>query len=529
MAASFLRGHGVELDDELERIQRVEFPAAMSRWDPNLPEVEREEKRIANYRDPKPLISDSFDSGRGRSGSLFDESNGDVTDRPLRLISNVCLPGTPAGSTWDVELEGDTIRSVAPHSTSRMQAVKTNRISGGSALLAPSLCHPHVHIDKAFLLSHPKYAHLQIRHGDFQEAMKLTEKAKAEFSQDDLMDRGQRVVDESVAAGVTHMRAFVEVDAGVDTKCLDLGLALRERASREGRCAIQICAFAQLPLFSPSNDDRNMEMIRSLMEHAASLSNVGALGSTPYVEKDRIKMEENINWMIDLAIGNNKHLDFHLDYNLDIGSEPMIRHVISALKKKDWISRAKGKTVVLGHCTRLTLLQDFEWRRLKGDIGDLPISFVGLPTSDLYMMRTPDRTRGTLDVPKMIKDHGLNACIGINNIGNAFTPQGSCDPLTLACNGVGIYQSGTKQDAELLYECVSTRARQAIGFGRAPPADLAMSRVGLSLEKEDEASFVLFRSDRSSPWRTRRSVEEAVYLYDSCSGRRACYKGRLTS
>jgi hypothetical protein len=50
----------------------------------------------------------------------------------------------------------------------------------------------------------------------------------------------------------------------------------------------------------------------------------------------------------------------------------------------------------------------------------------------------------------MIKKYGLNAAMGINNVGNAFTPQGSCDPLSLASLGVGVYQGGTKADAELL-------------------------------------------------------------------------------
>jgi len=41
-------------------------------------------------------------------------------------------------------------------------------------LVAPSLCHPHIHLDKCFLLSHPKYADLEIEKGDFEEALRLT-------------------------------------------------------------------------------------------------------------------------------------------------------------------------------------------------------------------------------------------------------------------------------------------------------------------------------------------------------------------
>lgn len=51
----------------------------------------------------------------------------------------------------------------------------------------------------------------------------------------------------------------------------------------------------------------------------------------------------------------------------------------------------------------------------------------------------------------MITEYRLNATISINNVGNAFTPQGNCDPLSIACLGVGLYQAGTQRDAETLY------------------------------------------------------------------------------
>jgi hypothetical protein len=231
-------------------------------------------------------------------------------------------------------------------------------------------------------------------------------------------------------------------------------------------------------------------------------------------------MQQNVEWMVDLAILNHVHLDFHLDYNLDPHQEPLIWHVLQTLKQKRWNEANPGKTIVLGHCTRLSLFTPQEWQRLSQEIGSLPVSFVGLPTSDLFMMRTPERTRGTLPIPSMIKDYGLNACIGVNNIGNAFTPQGSCDPLSLACSCVGIYSAGTKEDAEVLYECVSTRAREAIGLGRGD------GRVGTELREGDQADLVLFGSEKHA-WRTRREVSEAVYLYDHCKGRSVVSGGRF--
>jgi hypothetical protein len=56
------------------------------------------------------------------------------------------------------------------------------------------------------------------------------------------------------------MRAFVEVDQGVGMKCLEAGLALKEEFL--GRCYVQICVFAQDPIFS--YDDGGEAMMRLL-------------------------------------------------------------------------------------------------------------------------------------------------------------------------------------------------------------------------------------------------------------------------
>jgi hypothetical protein len=184
------------------------------------------------------------------------------------------------------------------------------------------------------------------------------------------------------------------------------------------------------------------------------------IGSTPYVEKNGDYETKNMEWAIKIAKKYKLHLDFHIDYNLDAGRQSAILAAVDLLHKLEWESDSTSpdfRTVVFGHSTRLTLFNPEEWVDLRRRLGGLPISFVGLPTSDLFMMGRPSeesgggqRVRGTLQVPQMIQKYGFNAAIGINNVGNAFTPHGSCDPLSLASFGVGIYQAGTKSDAEIL-------------------------------------------------------------------------------
>ena len=283
------------------------------------------------------------------------------------------------------------------------------------------------------------------------------EEAKSRFDHDDLIERGRALIEESIHFGVTHMRAFVEVDAGVGLRCLEAGLVLKEEFRQD--CFIQICVFAQDPIVSYEDEGKEMQ---DLLETAAKRKGVDVLGSTPYVEKngDREAQIANMEFTIRTAKKYGLHLDFHIDYNLDANKSSMVIDALNILHSIGWPQDKTSpdyRTIVFGHCTRLTLFDKKEWLDLGTKIGRLPAFFIGLPTSDLFMMGRPDmksgpgvRVRGTLQIPQMIKEYGLDGAIGINNVGNAFTPQGNCDPLSLTSLGVAVYQTGTKGDAEIL-------------------------------------------------------------------------------
>jgi cytosine/adenosine deaminase-related metal-dependent hydrolase len=364
--------------------------------------------------------------------------------RALTKIAGVRIPHKSSSEQWDITVKDGKISSADPHDNT-LDANAADILDAKNRLIAPSLCHAHIHLDKCFLLQDPKYSDLQIESGDFKEAMEMTGEAKSRFDEDDLLRRGGRLIEESIGHGVTAMRAFVEVDGVAQLKCLQAGLKLKEEF--KDKCDIQICAFAQLPLFSGTDDGAE---VRKLMATAAAYEGVEVLGSTPYVEDDESKSKKNVCWITELALEHRKHLDLHLDYFLEEDKQPLVWEVLKMLKELNW-PKTGGRQVTLGHCTRLTRFQKEDWLHLRQDIGDLPVSFVGLPTSDLFMMRTPEGLRGTLPITELIKEYGLNAAISINNVGNAFTPQGNCDPLSLAQLAVGIYQAGTKMDAELIY------------------------------------------------------------------------------
>ena len=347
---------------------------------------------------------------------------------PLSRITNVRIPHQPSSSLWDIAIKDGRIASVDAHDSSSVHQNR-DKLDGCNRLIAPSLCHAHIHLDKCFLLQDPKFIDLQIESGDFKEAMEMTGEAKSRFEEDDLLRRGKRLIEESIQHGVTAMRAFVEVDGVVQLKCLHAGLALKQ--SFRDRCEVQICAFAQLPVFS--GQDEGAE-VRKLMTTVASYEHVEVLGSTPYVEDSEEKSKDNVRWITQLALKHQKHLDLHLDYFLEEDKQPLVWDTLNIIRELEWERKSGDRQITLGHCTRLTRFRNDEWAHLKQEVGSLPVSFVGLPTSDLFMMRTPENVRGTLPVTELINEHGFDAAIAVNNVGNAFTPYGNCDPLVRHSN-----------------------------------------------------------------------------------------------
>lgn len=393
-------------------------------------------------------------------------------------LENVIIPRIDTTKRWDIHIaDGKVIsRAESPSSSTSLPS-----------LLLPPLCHPHIHLDKAFILtcnqapstSHPDYSDLLPTTGDFQEALANTSAAKARFTYDNLYLRGSQLLAESYGRGVTSMRVFVEVDHVVELSNLEAAIQLKKDFAH--LIYVQICVFAQDPLFSTEYGDANREYVGLALEQYRM--DIEVLGTTPYVEQasggagNATKEEnqrKNIEWAVRQSAVCALHLDFHLDYNLDATQEGMLFYVLEELKKQDWKILNRDRTVVVGHGTHLTTYNSSGLEKVAAMVKDLetPIHFVGLPTSDLYMMGRPssktnkphDRPRGTMQVPSMINDYGLNACLGVNNVGNAFTPYGDGDPLQLACWGSGIYHAGTVADAELLLDCVSDRPRRAIGL-----------------------------------------------------------------
>lgn len=163
-----------------------------------------------------------------------------MEDPPL-VIHNVYFVSGELCKSYTVIVEHGRVSCIAPSPAPGgppVQVPDCININGNHGIIMPSMCHPHIHLDKPYLIrSGPPIAC-----GRFSEALELTNFSKQDYTKQDLLERGRRLILESVQAGVTSMRAHVEVDKLVGLKCLDAGLALKKEFGPQGRgiCDIQI-------------------------------------------------------------------------------------------------------------------------------------------------------------------------------------------------------------------------------------------------------------------------------------------------
>lgn len=79
-------------------------------------------------------------------------------------FNGIRLPGRTEDTFYDLSCRDGRICTIQKHSSGNPDG----------RLIAHGLCHPHIHLDKCFLLQHPKYADLEIKKGDFAEALEIT-------------------------------------------------------------------------------------------------------------------------------------------------------------------------------------------------------------------------------------------------------------------------------------------------------------------------------------------------------------------
>jgi len=362
----------------------------------------------------------------------------------------------------DVGVAAGRIAAVAPRLQADAQAIPAN-----GCLLVPGLVETHVHLDKTCILDR-----CPASEGSVTEAVRLTSKAKAGFTPEDVYARGQRTLERAVGWGTTRMRTHVEVDPGIGLR----GFEGVQQLARDYAWAmdIELCVFPQEGLLNnPGTDALLVEGLRRGAQ---------VIGAVPYIDTDP---RGQIDRIFEIA----REWDVDIDMHLDMGDTPegmQVEYVCRKAEEFGW-----GGRVAVGHVTQMSLVPPARFAALAATLAGAGVAVTVLPATDLYLMgRTHDHSvpRGVV-VAEPLRAAGVTCSIATNNVLNPFTPYGDANLLRMANLYANVCHVARPAELAGCLQMVTTDAAQLMrvaeyGVHVGAPADLVL------LDAPDAASAV---------------------------------------
>ena len=329
------------------------------------------------------------------------------------------------------------------------------RIEG--CLVTPGLVETHIHLDKSRISDR-----CTIVEGTLQEAIAETARAKQAFTEEDIVTRARRTLEQAILNGTMHMRTHAEVDPRVGLK----GFRALSQLKREYAWALdlQICVFPQEGLI---NDPGTEELLVAACAEGADL-----IGGCPYTDTHP---HEHIARIFAIARRFDLDIDFHLDFDLD----PGWMHLDEVCRATD--ANCYGGRVAVGHATKLSAIPPEQQIAIARRLAGAGVAVTVLPATDLFLMgRGADHNvpRGVARADRL-QAHGVTCSLATNNVLNPFTPFGDCSLTRMANLYANIAQLGRREELDGCLAMITTSAAKLMNlpsYGIAPgnPADLVV-------------------------------------------------------
>jgi len=334
--------------------------------------------------------------------------------------------------------------------TLRAGAIAAIRPAEGEAswLALPGLVNLHAHADRAYTVQ-------SFRPRSFADALAAATASRAGFTAADVEARATRLLERSVAHGVTRMRTHTDVDPIVALRSMEGVLAAKRRMA--GRIDVEVIAF------STSKNDLAEPAAVAWLNSAVGIG-ADLIGASLNASADPARA---LAALLDLAERSGLRLDIHLDEHLEPG-RMLARTVADAVIARGLLGR-----VTLSHLCVLATLDDKAAGELIEKLIRAEITVVALPETNLFLQdrgaRGPIR-RGVTLLRELVAA-GVPVRLGTDNVRDWFFPFGDGDMLDTAL--FAAVASHLDEPAELIAAICD--GRRAITAGEA--ADLVLVKA----------------------------------------------------
>ena len=356
------------------------------------------------------------------------------------------------GRACDIAVSSGRIEEISE----KIRGASSREIDAHGNLVTETFVIAHLHLDKVMTGSLAEEAALrqyqESSMGGAMSAIEMASKVKEHYRESEILDRVRKVLTDAEFYGVSHIRAFADVDT--KAKLTGVSALLKSREEFKDRIDIQVVAFPQDGIIREPGTE---ELLYKSMEAGADV-----VGGIPWIEYT----DEDSKRHIDIAFEIAKKFNADIAMLTDDAGDPELRtteYLASSAIRNGWIGR-----VAACHARAMALYNEVYHRKLcallkKGEVG-----VVSDPHTGPLHVRVKD-----------LLNAGVTVALGQDDVYDAYYMYGRCNMLEVAFLGSHLLWMMTPQDRELLFDMITVNPAkimriQKYGLQTGNPANLVV-------------------------------------------------------
>jgi cytosine deaminase len=350
------------------------------------------------------------------------------------LIQNARLR---SGKIVDIGVANGKIESIEE----KLPDSADKKIDAQTRLVTEPYVIAHLHLDKVMTGSLAEESVMSDYHAGSgsMTAIEIASKVKAHYVESEIISRVRQVLIEAERNGVSHVRAFADVDT--KAKLIGINALLRIKSEFKDRIGIQIVAFPQDGIL---RDPGTEELLYKSMELGADL-----VGGIPWIEYT----EEDARKHIDIAYEIATKYDADIAMLTDDAADPGLRtteYLATSAIKRGWTGR-----VAACHARATALYNDVYHRKLAALLKEACVGVVTDPHTGPLHVKVKD-----------LLNAGVTVALGQDDVDDAYYPYGRCNMLEVAFLASHLLWMMSRQDREIIYDMITSNAAKVLGLQR---------------------------------------------------------------
>ncbi|WGS65546.1 amidohydrolase family protein [Marinitoga aeolica] len=376
----------------------------------------------------------------------------------------------------DIGIKGGRIVEISDNISDKSEKI----IEAHGNLVTESFVNPHLHLCKVYTLMKMNEEALKDYHGEnmgrAMTAIELAAEIKKQYDEKWIIPNVRKALNLAVENGVTHIRAFADVDS--KAKLVGVKSLLKVKEEFKDKLYLEVVAFPQDGIVK---EPGTYELIKEAIKLGADV-----VGGIPWIELTEEDEKEHIDKMFEIAKEFNKPISMLVDDAGDPGLKTLEMLAVKTLKEG-----FEGK--VLAHHARAMSMYSTPY--LMKLIELLKKARIGIIT---------DPHTGPLHarVKELISEGALVA-LGQDDISDAYYPYGRNNMLEVAFLASHILWMTTQKDMEILYDMITINGAKSMGIkdfeikegNLANLVILKEKNILESLRNHEKPQYVIFKGN----------------------------------